>query len=149
MLVKNMWQPTLPHIYQGPAMCLAWVNKQWVSILSIPRIVPLYGECLNLFILSSTPPSFSPYPKVPGDDKTELFMNDPILLVLSWVLWPLWEGKKMLQNHTLLQFNLLAVLQLLIPKALQCHIFLFVGITLVVQIKKEITFSNPSWWCNI
>ena len=50
----------------------------------------------------------------------------------------------MLQNHTLLQFNLLAVLQLLIPKALQCHIFLFVGITLVVQIKKEITFSNPS-----
>ena len=36
-------------------------------------------------------------------------------------------------------FFFFAILQLFIPKASECHNFLFVGITLLVQIKKEIT----------
>ena len=65
-------------------------------------------------------------------------MNDPTLLVVLSVMWPFGEGKKMLENHTHMQFNLFAVLVLLIPKALTMSHFLYVGIiAFLVQIKGQ------------
>lgn len=74
-------------------------------------------RCPHLFL-----PSCSPYLKVPGDSKTgymvEVCVNDPTLLVVVLMMWPLGgREKNVSDSHNHMQFSLLTGLQA-IPKAL-------------------------------
>lgn len=93
-------EPTLGHIcqchYQGPTMCLV--------LPSVKMSKGLLWRTCHLFLLSLTPPSFSPYLTVPGDYKTGMKADDPILLVVLPVMWAFGEEEKMCKNHTHLQF---------------------------------------------
>lgn len=64
-------------------------------------------------------------------------MNNLTLSLMLLIIWPFLEEKKMLENHTHKQFNLFAILYLLILKALQYHIFLFLVIIALLKSKDD------------